>query len=135
MKILLVDDNAQFLASAQRFLSHIQSVVVKTARNGLDALELLKQERADLVLMDLNLPGMTGLETTRHIKMLDPAIRVVVVSLWDTPEFQAAAARAGAESFVAKQDFAAKIPSLLVAASPTAAVADSAGNHAGGANA
>jgi len=134
MKILLVDDNAQFLASAQRFLSHIQSVVVKTARNGRDALEHLKQERADLVLMDLNLPGMTGLETTRHIKMLDPAIRVVVVSLWDTPEFQAAAARAGAESFVAKQDFAAKIPSLLVAASP-AAVADSAGNHAGEANA
>ena len=130
MKILLVDDNAQFLASAQRFLSHIQAVVVKTARSGLDALEHLKQERADLVLMDLNMPGMTGLETTRHIKTLDPAIRVVVVSLWDAPEVQAAAVRAGAESFVAKQDFAAKVPTLLANA---AAAARSAGNHAGGA--
>ena len=113
MKILLVDDNALFLASAQRFLSNIQEVAVKTARNGFDALEHLKQERTDLVLMDLNMPGMNGLEATRRIKALDPAIRVVVVSLWDTPEFQAAAARAGAESFVAKQDFAAKIPPML----------------------
>ena len=113
MKILLVDDNAQFLASAQRFLSNIGTVVVKTAHNGFDALDHLRQERPDLVLMDLNLPGMNGLEATRRIKALDPAIRVVVVSLWDAPEFQFAAARAGAESLVAKQDFAAKIPSML----------------------
>jgi DNA-binding NarL/FixJ family response regulator len=113
MKILLVDDNALFLASAQRFLSNIEAVAVKTAKNGLDALEHLKRERPDLVLMDLNMPGMNGLEATRRIKALDPAIRVVVVSLWDAPEFQAAAARAGAESFVAKQDFTAKIPPML----------------------
>ena len=113
MRILLVDDNAQFLASARRFLSDIHAVTVNTAHNGSEALEHLGRERPDLVLMDLNLPGMNGLETTRRIKALDPAIRVVVVSLSDAPEFRIAASHAGAETFVAKQDFAAKIPSLL----------------------
>ena len=53
------------------------------------------------------------------MKALDPELRVVVVSLYDTPEFRAAAASAGAEDFVAKQEFAAKIMPLLNIAGST----------------
>ena len=113
MKILLVDDNALFLASAQRFLAGIEAAAVATAHDGFKAMEHLGRERPDLVPMDLNMPGMNGLETIRRIKALDPAIRVIVVSLHDAVEFRTAAARAGAEDFVNKQDFAAKIPLLL----------------------
>ena len=113
MRILLVDDNALFLTSAQRFLANIRAGAVTTAHTGLEALEQLGRERPDLVLMDLSMPGMNGLETTRRMKALDPGLRVVVVSLTDTPEFRAAAASAGAESFVAKQEFAARIVPLL----------------------
>ena len=121
MRILLVDDNALFLASAQRFLASMEAVAVTTARDGFEAIEHLGRERPDLVLLDLNMPGMNGLETTRRMKALEPALRVVVVSLWDAPEFRTAAALAGAEGFVAKQEFTARIPPLLGAADSGAA--------------
>ena len=118
VRILLVDDNVLFLASARRFLASFPAVEsVGTARDGLEAMEQLKRhsgaERPDVVLMDLNIPGMNGLEVTRCIKALAPDIRVIIVSLHDMADFRAAAERAGAEHFVAKQDFAAVLPPLL----------------------
>ncbi len=114
MKILLVDNNALFLASAQRFLSNFAAVeAIATARGGLEALDHVGREHTDMVLMDLNMPGMNGFEATRRIKAFDPCIRVIVVSQHDGEEFKTAAAHAGAENFVAKQDFAAMLTALL----------------------
>jgi DNA-binding NarL/FixJ family response regulator len=114
MKILLVDDNALFLASAQRFLSNVDPVAgVSTARDGFEALEQVERQRPDLVLMDLNMPRMNGFEATQRIKALAPHTRVIVLSLHDAEEFRTAAQRAGAEDFVTKQEFAARLPSLL----------------------
>ena len=119
MRILLVDDNALFRTSAHRFLSNIDaSAEVVIARDGFEALDELARQRADVVLMDLNLPRMNGFEATQRIKALDPGIRVIVVSLHDAEEFRIAAQRAGAEDFVTKQEFAAKLPSLLKAGGP-----------------
>jgi DNA-binding NarL/FixJ family response regulator len=117
MRVLLVDDNAQFLKSAQRFLSSMETVAVTVAHDGHEALAHLEREGTDLVLMDLNMPGMSGLEATRRMKALDPRVRVIVVSLHDGPEFRVAAIDAGAENLVAKQDFAVQITPLLAAAS------------------
>src|SRR5688572_10315045 len=114
MRILLVDDNMLFAASAQRFLSTFDSVeVVAVARGGREALDHLERQRADMVLMDLNMHGMNGLEATRRIKALDPGIRIIVVSLDDTEEFRSAATNAGAENFVSKQDFVMRLPALI----------------------
>ena len=116
MKILLVDDNALFLASAERFLSNVAAVTdVSTARDGFEALEQIGRSRPDLVLMDLNMPRMNGFEATQRIKGLAPEVRVIVLSLHDAEEFRTAAQRAGAEDFVTKQEFAASLPALLKA--------------------
>ena len=131
MRVLLVDDNAQFLSSAQRFLSAMEAVAVVTARDGHEALAHLEREGTDLVLMDLNMPGMSGLETTRRMKALDPGVRVIVVSLHDGPEFRTAALNAGAENLVAKQDFAERITPLIdraTGAPPRARAPDPAGD-------
>lgn len=118
MRILLVDNNALFLASAQRFLANFADVEsVDTALGGLEALDQLRHhsgpERPDVVLVDVNMPGMNGFEATQRIKALAPDIRVIIVSLHDVAELRTAAIRAGAETFVAKQNFAATLPALL----------------------
>jgi two-component system response regulator NreC len=118
VRILLVDNNALFLASAQRFLANFADVEsVDTARGGREALDQLQHhsgpERPDVVLVDVNMPGMNGFEATQRIKALAPDIRVIMVSLHDVAELRTAAVRAGAENFVAKQDFAATLPALL----------------------
>lgn len=118
MRILLVDNNALFLASAQRFLANFADVEsVGIALGGPEALDQLRHhsgpERPDVVLVDVNMPGMNGFEATQRIKALAPDIRVIIVSLHDVAELRTAAVRAGAENFVAKQDFAATLPAVL----------------------
>lgn len=76
-KILLVDDVMLFLAIEKGFLE-LSPVQVLTARNGLDALEIAKKERPDLVVMDVNMPKMDGITCCATIKR-DPALRSIPV--------------------------------------------------------
>jgi DNA-binding NarL/FixJ family response regulator len=121
MKVLLVDDSPQFLSAAKRFISDIGPVrAVATARNGFDAVRAVMLDRPDLVLIDLNMPGMEGFAALHRLKALDPALPVVVISLNDCPDFRAAAEAAGADGYIAKRDFAAGVVSLLAGQDDTA---------------
>jgi DNA-binding NarL/FixJ family response regulator len=114
MKVLLVDDSPYFIRAATRFLSEFESVVaVETARSGTDAVQAVLRERPDLVLIDINMPGMSGLTAVSRIKALEPDIRVVVVSLNESEEFRAAAEAAGADGYIAKRHFATGIVALF----------------------
>jgi len=61
-------------------------------------------ERPDIVLMDINLRGIDGLEAAARLKELDPETRIVMLTMHDTPHHRRAAAEAGAEGFIAKSD-------------------------------
>ncbi len=114
MKILLVDDSPYFIRAATRFLSDLEGPVsVQTAASGADALRAVLNERPDLVLMDINMPGMSGLAAVRRIKALEPEVRVVVVSLNESEDFRAAAEAAGADGYIAKRHFATAIVALF----------------------
>ena len=114
MKVLLVDDSPRFLSAAQRFLSGIGPVgAVATARNGFDAVRAVMLDRPDLVLIDLNMPGMEGFAAVHRLKALDPALPVIVISLNECADFRAAAQAAGADGYIAKRDFAAGVVSLF----------------------
>jgi two-component system nitrate/nitrite response regulator NarL len=115
MKVLLVDDSPYFLKAATRFLSEIDAVVVATARSGADAVQAVMRDRPDLVLIDINMPGMSGLAAVRRLKAVEPDLRVIVVSLNESPDFRAAAKAAGADGYIAKRDFAVRIVALLAA--------------------
>lgn len=113
IKVLLVDDSERFLDSAERFLGAVERIaVVGRARSGPEAVALVERLAPDLVLMDLSMPGMSGLEATRLIKQRLGAPRVIIVSLHDGPN-HLAAATAAADAFVGKADFAdAVLPTI-----------------------
>lgn len=114
MKVLLVDDSPYFLKAATRFLSELDGVAaIATAGNGDDALHAVLRERPDLVLMDINMPGMSGLAAVRRIKAVEPGVRIVVVSLNESQDFRAAAEAAGADGYIPKREFAAGIVALF----------------------
>lgn len=106
LKVLLVDDNLEFLEVASDFLSGDAAIeVVGRAPSGPRALELAEQFSPDLVLMDLAMPGMNGLEATRRLKALTAPPQVVIVTMYDGPEFASLAHAAGADDFITKSEF------------------------------
>ncbi|MDF2439577.1 MAG: hypothetical protein JWN98_561 [Abditibacteriota bacterium] len=114
ISILVVDDSPNFLQSAIRFLSTDYRVnIVGLALSGDDAIAQVEQLHPDLVLMDLAMPGMNGLEVTRVLKAGTNPPRVIILTLHDAPEYQIAAAEANADGFVAKSDFGAKLLPLI----------------------
>src|SRR5690348_4633439 len=98
LRLLLVDDSAEFLESAARLLAlQPQLRVIGRAASGSAALEQVAELQPDLVLMDLAMPGMNGLETTRQIKARPAAPRVVIMTLYDVAEYRTAARDATAD--------------------------------------
>jgi DNA-binding NarL/FixJ family response regulator len=107
MKLLLVDDSPYFLRAATRFLSELGAgIAIATARSGADAVRAVTRDRPDMVLIDISMPGMSGLAAVRRIKAVAPDVRVVVVSLNESSDFREAAEAAGADGYIAKRDFA-----------------------------
>lgn len=105
LRILLVDDSLAFLESATRFLAIDQELeIVGRVFSGEEALEQVPQLCPDLVLMDMAMPGMNGLEATRHIKASSSAPYVVVLTLNDGSEYRTAALAVGADGFVTKSE-------------------------------
>jgi len=126
LRILLVDDSAEFLESAARLLMlHQELSIVGRAASGSAALEQVALLKPDLVLMDLAMPGMNGLETTRQIKARPFAPRVVIMTLYDVAEYRAAARAALADGFIAKSSIRSQLIPMLAGLFPERAASDS----------
>ena len=105
MRVLLVDDNPLFTAAAARFLTVVGSIeVVGQARSGREALEQVADLHPDVVLMDLAMPEMDGLEATRRIKQEPSPPQVIILTLHDNAEYRQSARLAGADAFLNKGD-------------------------------
>ena len=119
LRILLVDDSAEFLESAARLLMlHQDLAIVGRAASGSSALEQVAALSPDLVLMDLAMPGMNGLEATRQIKAQPAAPCVVIMTLYDVAEYRAAARAALADGFIAKSSIRSQLLPLLASLFP-----------------
>ncbi len=79
--------------------------VVAEATNGLEAIDLAARLRPDLVLMDVQMPGIDGIETTKRIRAVDEPPVVVVMSTHESGDYDSVAVAAGAIGFVPKSQF------------------------------
>jgi DNA-binding NarL/FixJ family response regulator len=102
MKILLVDDHIVVREGVRRLLSAMDGVELCEAATGHEALELFRRERPELVLLDLNLDGIGGLELLRRLLAEDESVRIVVFSMHAEPIYAARALRLGARGYVSK---------------------------------
>ena len=103
IKVLLVEDQLIFRKGVVASLSLAGDIeVVGEVDNGLDALHAVKRFTPDLVLMDLNMPIMGGVEATRRIKASYPEVRVVVLTVSDLDKDLFEAVKAGADGYLLK---------------------------------
>ena len=103
--VLVVDDQNVYCQLARDILrKDSQFSVVGEAYDGQQALDVVEELRPDVILMDVEMPGMNGLEATYLIRNKHPEVRVVLVSAYDEREYGRLASRVGAIAFIPKKD-------------------------------
>ena len=111
--ILLVDDFAAFRTILREALErHPQFIIAGEAGDGCAAIELALALKPQVVIMDVNMPRIGGMEATRRIKRILPEVHVIGVSLNDDPHTQDAMKAAGSSAFLSK-NCALQLPRLI----------------------
>ena len=103
ISVLLVDDHETFLRVATEFLQrHDELTLVGAARGGKEALAQAQDLRPQVILVDLNMPGLSGLETIPLLRAMLPEAGIIALTLLDAKVYRQAALAAGADDFVPK---------------------------------
>jgi two-component system, NarL family, invasion response regulator UvrY len=102
VKVLIVDDHPIVRAGLRRLLAVEPSIEIRDATDSRQALSLYREQRPTLVILDLNLPGLGGLEALRRLKAVDPEARILVLSMHDDEIHVTRALQAGAMGYVTK---------------------------------
>lgn len=113
MKVLLVDDHPLFLEGLQNLLETRGFVVVGAAENGHQAISMARSLQPDVILMDIAMPGCSGLEAIRPIKAELPQIKIVMLTSSDDDENLFAAVKKGASGYLLKNLHAEELFTML----------------------
>jgi DNA-binding NarL/FixJ family response regulator len=106
VQVLICDDQEAFRAAAREVVNATKGFeVVGEARTGEDSVLAAGRLHPDLVLMDVQLPGIDGLEASRQIKAAHPEVAVLLLSTYDPEDFAARIATSGAIAFIPKAAF------------------------------
>ena len=102
MKILIVDDHPIVRAGLRRLLTAEPEIEIREAASGREALSVFREQQPTLVILDLNLPGVGGLEVLSRLKAIDPDARILVLSMHDDQIHVTRALQAGAAGYISK---------------------------------
>jgi DNA-binding NarL/FixJ family response regulator len=106
VRVLIVDDQKPFREAARLVVAISDGFeVAGEAATGEEAVQMASDLAPDLVLMDINLPGIDGIEATRRILEVQPSARVIVLSTYEAGDYERRALEAGAVAFISKSDF------------------------------
>ncbi|MDX1444272.1 MAG: response regulator [Gammaproteobacteria bacterium] len=116
IKVLLVDDHELIRVGMRKVIEAEEGVVIAgEANDGEQALELAKAERPDIVLLDINMPGMNGVEATRRLSRLPNAPKIIIVSVHAQDPIPTRLLEAGASGYLTKEAAAQELPTALKA--------------------
>jgi DNA-binding NarL/FixJ family response regulator len=116
VRVLIADDQTLFRAGLARLLNEDPRVeVVGQAMDGVDAAKQAAKLKPDVVLMDLKMPNLDGIEATRQIIEADPTIKVLILTTFETDNHVIQALKVGASGYVLKDSSAEAITSSIVA--------------------
>jgi two-component system response regulator NreC len=105
VKVLIVDDHAMVRAGLRKILDSEEGIeIVGEAANGKDALEFAEETQPDLVILDVAMPGMGGLETISALRNILPAVKIIILSMYGKESFAQEALRSGAHAYILKGD-------------------------------
>jgi len=114
IRLILVDDHLLVRAGVRLLLENLPDFqIVAEAGNGLDALELIGEHLPDIVLLDIALPGLNGLEVTERVRQKFPTVRVLLLSMHDSEEYVLKAMRLGASGYLLKDTGASELELAL----------------------
>lgn len=118
LKVLLADDHPLIIAGIRRTIEHLDDMdVVGEAHSGPELMQLIERRSPDLVLMDLKMPGVVGVEAIERIRQDWPEVKTVVLSACDDRALIDSALHAGASAYVLKSAHTVDIASVLRQAS------------------
>jgi CheY-like chemotaxis protein len=101
MNVLVVDDDVGIRETMRDILVEM-GVHATLARDGIEAIEIARHEPLDLIMLDLRMPGIDGLETSKRIRLVQPRARIILVTAYATEETSSAARLAGIEDVLYK---------------------------------
>lgn len=116
-KVLIVDDHTLFREGVRSLLEKESDIeVVGEAANGQDTLEKVRKLRPDMVLLDIAMPGRSGLDVISQIKKIDARTKVLMLSMYENEEYLCRSLKAGACGYVIKRAAASELVSSIEAA-------------------
>ena len=122
LTVLLVDDNETFLATVSKTLHMLPDVtVVGQAHDGTQALGLARQLQPDLMLLDIVMPGMTGLDVAKTMRTWTKSPKVLFLSMHDNESYRSAAKKLGALDLVGKSNFVSELLPIIAGLMPSRA--------------
>ena len=102
-KILIVDDHEIVRTGVSYILEQQSSFsIIGTAKSGEEAIEIIKKSPPEIVIMDVKMPGMGGVEATRRIKLIDSSIKIIAVTSCDGDVYPSKLMRVGASAYLSK---------------------------------
>jgi len=114
IRLLLVDDHTMFREGLKQILAGYGEIsVVAEARDGVEALEAVRAQELDVVVLDLSMPNRGGLETLADIRRSAPSLRVLVLSMHPENQYAIRVLRAGASGYLSKESAAEELVAAI----------------------
>jgi len=102
IKIVIADDHTLFLEGINQMLNLNKELLIETVKNGQELLKILKEKNADLVILDINMPKLNGLETAKYLKESFPSVYILILSSYQENYIVEIAKKNGADGYIFK---------------------------------